>query len=224
MIRWGPLPSDLVVRTFCNMRTDAQNRVGRRLMMVVIVAVVAPLVGLRSWAADAGGASGDTGAGGGSAIPGPSLSETGKVGASKLEGKPPPASIRPAPKLARPEPPVAPSHGGAGAAPAASAEPSKIPVPRAVQEAVKVRLRELNACRVDVARDKHRSPKDVRAGTLLLRFTIGLDGSVSGTEVVAVTPVDPAIMECAQQTITKWKFAPPDQGPLAIERRHRFPS
>jgi len=208
------------------MPRDAQHRAGKRLTMTVIIAVAAALGTIRSWAAGAGGASGGAaGAGGASAIPGPSLSETGKIGPSKLEGKPAPSSIRPAPKAAaRPEPPVAASPGGAAAAPAPSAEPPRIPVPRAVQDAVTVRLRELNACRVEVARDKHRSPRDVRAGTLLVRWTIGLDGSVSGAEVVAMTPVDPAIMECAQQTIARWKFAAPDQGPLAIERRHRFPS
>lgn len=205
------------------MRGDARNRTGKRLTMAVVIAVAAALGAMRSWAVDAGATSGAAGATG-TALPGPSLSETGKIGPSKLEGKPPPTSIRPAPKLARPEPPVTTIPSGPGASPAASAQPAKIPVPRAVQEAVTVRLRELNACRIDVAREKHRAPKDLRAGTLLLRWTIGLDGSVSGAEVVAMTPVDPAIMECARQTIAKWKFAAPDQGPLAIERRHRFRS
>ena len=61
-------------------------------------------------------------------------------------------------------------------------------------------------------------------GTLLLRWSIGADGSVSGAEVVAKTPVDPAVMDCARQAITRWKFTAPDQGPLSIERRYRFPT
>jgi len=196
-------------------------------MLGVVIAAVATAGGMRSWAAGAGGGPGASGAGGAgdtaTALPAPSLSATGKVGTSKLEGKPATTSIRPAPKMARPEPPVA-AHPGGGEPPAtAPPPPAKIPVPRAVQEEVTVRLRELNACRIEVARDKHRSPKEVRAGTLLVRWTIGLDGSVSGAEVVAMTPVDPAIMECARQTIAKWKFPAPDKGPLAIERRHRFP-
>jgi len=170
-----------------------------------------------SWAGGAGGA-GEAG----KPLPDPSLTVTGKVGAAKLEGGPPVKSIRPAPKAARPEPPVAAQAPGASAE--APSRPAPTPVPAAVDEEVTARLRTLNECRIDVARDKHRPPKQIRAGTLLLRWRIGADGSVSGAEVVAKTPVDPALMECARQAIAKWKFTAPDHGPLSVERRYRFPS
>jgi len=185
---------------------------------LVTLATGIALIGARSsWAAGAG-AAGEPG----QALPGPSLSATGKVGAAKLEGKAPVKSIRPAPKVARPEPPVSAPVQGGGAA--ATAPPAQAPVPAALDQEITARLRTLNECRIEVARDKHRPPKEIRVGTLLLRWSIGADGSVSGAEVVAKTPVDPAVMDCARQAITRWKFTAPDQGPLSIERRYRFPT
>jgi hypothetical protein len=196
-------------------------RASRGLSLVALAMGVALMTASPSRATETG-AGGTRGAGEpGNALPGPSLSGTGKVGAAKLEGEPPAKSMRPAPKVARPEPPVAaPSHGASAAAPS---PPAKVPVPAATEAEITARLPTLNECRIDVARDKHRPPKEIRVGALLLRWRIGVDGTVSGAEVVAKTPVDPAVMECARQAITKWRFTAPDQGPLAIERRYRFP-
>lgn len=153
-------------------------------------------------------------------LSGPSLLETGKVSPPKLEGDAPAKAVRPAPKLpARAEPKVSASDVPS-TTPAPPAASTLLPHP--VQQQVTVHLRELNECRIQVARDKHVPPAQVRAGAVLLRWTIGLDGTVSGTEVVEQTPVDPAVLECAQQAITKWKFPVPDKGPLSVERHYRF--
>ena len=175
---------------------------------------------LAPWAASAagsGGAGGDALAPG-KILGGPSLLETGKVSPPKLEGDPPAKETRAAPKLpARPEPKVAPPPSTAPApAPALS------PPPPAVQKQNTARLRELGACRTQVARDKHIAPARVTAGAVVLRWTIGSDGKVSGVEVVEQTPVDPAVLECTQQAITKWTFPVPDNGPLSVERHYRF--
>ena len=170
-------------------------------------------------------AAGNGGEGGDALAPakmlsGPSLQDTGKVSPAKLEGDAPAKGIRGAPKLqARPEPQVAASD--TPTAPATQA-PAKVVLPRPVQQQVKVHLRELDPCRPQVARDKHVPAAQVPAGAMLLRFTIGLDGTVSGTEVVEKTPVDPAVMECVRQAIAKWTFPVPDKGPLPVERRFRF--
>lgn len=171
-------------------------------------------------------AAGNGGAGGDALAPkkmlsGPSLVETGKVSPAKLEGDPPTKAVRPAPALpARPEPKV--SASDVAGPPAAHPAQPKVALPRAVQQLVTDHLHELNECRVQVARDKHVPPAQVKAGAVLLRWTIGLDGAVSGAEVVEQTPVDPAVLECAQQTIARWKFPVPDKGPLPVERRYHF--
>ena len=170
-------------------------------------------------------AAGNGGAGGDALAPkqmqsGPSLLETGKVSPAKLEGDRPAKGVAPARKLpARPEPKVAASD-----TPTASPAPppAKVALPPALQQQIAARLRELNGCRVQVARDKHVPPAQVRAGAVVLRWTIGPDGKVSGVEVVEQTPVDPAVLECTQQAITKWTFPVPDNGPLPIERHYRF--
>jgi hypothetical protein len=105
--------------------------------------------------------------------------------------------------------------------PAPAAAPNVV-LPHSVQQQVTARLRELDTCPTKAARDKHVPAAQIRAGALLLRWTIGLDGTVSGTELVEQTPVDPAVLECARQTITKWTFPVPDKGPLPVERRYRF--
>lgn len=180
--------------------------------------LAALLTPARSSAAGDGGATGDALAPA-TILRGPSLLETGKISPAKLEGDPPTKETRAAPKLpARPEPKVA----GPDTPDVAPAAPPKMAVPPVVQHQITARLRELRGCRVRVAHDKHLAPAQLRAGAVLLRWTIGGDGTVSGTEVVEQTPVDPALLECAQQTISKWTFPVPDKGPIPVERRYRF--
>jgi len=172
------------------------------------------------------GAAGNGGARGDALAPkkmltGPSLVETGKVSPAKLEGDPPAKAVPPAPKLpARPEPKVSASD-----TPGPAAQPAprtKVAPSPALEQQIQARLRELNGCRAQVARDKHVPASQVRAGAVTLRWTIAGDGTVSGVEVVEQTPVDPAVLECTQQAISKWRFPVPDHGPLPIERHYRF--
>jgi len=192
----------------------------RRGALAVALGGIACLVSSLSLAAGHGGAGGTVPSA--QMLPGPSLQETGKVSPPKLEGDSPTKGIRAAPKLkARPEPQVAASDTPTAPAPQPPASPT-LALSRPVQQQVTVHLRELNQCRVQVARDKHVPPGQVPAGALLLRWTIGLDGNVSGTEVVEKAPVDPAVLECVRQAIAKWTFPVPDKGPLPVERRFRF--
>jgi outer membrane biosynthesis protein TonB len=173
-----------------------------------------------AFAAGKGGAGGDVLAPK-NLLTGPSLLETGKISPTKLEGDPPPKAVPPAPKLpARPEPKVAASQAPHVAP--APPPPAKVKPSPALEQQITARLHELNGCRVEVARDKHVPAPQIRAGAVVLRWTIGRDGTVSGVEVVEKTPVDPAVLECTQQAITKWTFPLPDNGPLPIERHYRF--
>jgi len=199
---------------------DLAHDIGRRRGALALA-----LGGALFAAAAPSAAAGNGGAGGDTLAPakmlsGPSLQETGKVSPTKLEGDAPTRAIRAAPKLkARPETQVTASETPSAPAPTA---PAKLALPRPVQQQITARLRELDPCRVQVARDKHVPPAQVPAGAMLLRWTIGLDGNVSGTEVVEKSPVDPAVMECVRQAIARWTFPVPDKGPLPVERRFRF--
>lgn len=172
-----------------------------------------------SRAADGGVA---TGGSSGALTAGPSLSQTGTVGAVGLKGQAAAQTLRSKPKLeSRPEKAVTAS-SGAAAPGARPASPPRPPLPRQVEQQVTARLRGLSVCRRDVAHDRHVPAAQLAAGSLLLRWTIDVVGRVSGPEVIEQTPVDPAIMECVKRTIATWTFAPPDKGPLPVERHYRF--
>lgn len=174
------------------------------------------------------GADGGVAGGAGGALapaktpPAPSLSRTGTVGSVELEGQAAARTLRakPTPE-SRPEKAVTASNEATnpGAQPTS---PPKNVLPRIARQQVTARLRSLGGCRRDLARDRHVPAAQLAAGSLLLRWTIDVTGTVSAPEVVAQTPVDPAIMECVKRTIASWTFSLPDKGPLPVELRYRF--
>ena len=50
-------------------------------------------------------------------------------------------------------------------------------------------------------------PPQVVADQILLRWTIEPDGSIGPTEIVAIAPVDLAIMDCAKRVMSQWTFS-----------------
>jgi len=83
---------------------------------------------------------------------------------------------------------------------------------------------DIGDCRVEVARTKQIKPPQVVADQILLRWTIETDGSIGATEIVAIAPVDLAIMDCAKRVMSQWTFSRPRGGPVAVERKFKFPS
>ena len=83
---------------------------------------------------------------------------------------------------------------------------------------------DIGGCRVEVARAKQIKPPQVVADQILLRWTIEPDGSIGATEIVAIAPVDLAIMDCAKRVMSQWTFSRPRGGPMAVERQFKFPS
>ena len=154
---------------------------------------------------------------------GPSLNETGRVA--------------PAPS---PVPPVAPGNTGtepersvqsavdtlkAQALEAGAAPPlpqAQIDDPAGLEQEIEDHVGGLEDCRIQVARDKQVTPDQVEASTLLLRWTIGVDGRATSTEVVAVKPVDTGVMDCVKHAMNGWSFTPLRGGTLAVQRELTF--
>jgi hypothetical protein len=95
---------------------------------------------------------------------------------------------------------------------------------RVLDREVADHFNEIAACRVEVARAKQIKPPEVVADQILLRWTIERDGSIGATEIVAITPVDLGIMDCAKRVMSQWTFSRPRGGTLAVERRFTFAS
>jgi hypothetical protein len=93
---------------------------------------------------------------------------------------------------------------------------------RALDREVADHFADIAGCRVEVARSKQIKPPQVVADQLLLRWTIDPDGSTSGTEIVAIAPVDLAIMDCAKRAMSQWTFSRPRGGSMTVERRFKF--
>ena len=56
----------------------------------------------------------------------------------------------------------------------------------------------------------------------LLRWIIESDGTIGATDVVAVAPVDLAVMDCAKRVMSQWRFTAPRGGSMLVERDYAF--
>ena len=156
-------------------------------------------------------------------IAGPSLYETGKLGAM------PESAPNPAPT------PIPSELQWAGnseksikavAADIADAPPPRPPEgiidPARLSEEIAANLETVGNCRVDVARAKRVPPSRVLADELLLRWTIEPSGQTGSTEVVATTQVDLDLMDCVKAAMSRWSFTRPRGGAVRIERPFTF--
>jgi hypothetical protein len=158
-----------------------------------------------------------------SLLSGPSLYETGKVGVS------PDTPPGPVPT---PVPPVLQWAGNGEksikpvAADIANAPPPRPPQgvidPERLASEVAAAFETVENCRLDVARDKQVTPAKVAADRLILRWTIEPSGLTSGTEVVAASPVDLALMDCVKAAMSQWAFSKPRGGSVRVERVYSF--
>ena len=151
---------------------------------------------------------------------GPSLHETGRIAVSPVP--------MPTTAIENQDAQVSPKEksisGAASTINTAPIGPHGVINPRILDREVADHFNEIAACRVEVARAKQIKPPEVVADQILLRWTIERDGSIGSTEIVAVTPVDLGIMDCAKRVMSQWTFSRPRGGTLAVERRFTFAS
>lgn len=151
---------------------------------------------------------------------GPSLHETGRIAVSPAM---PTSAIENAGQT-----PVSPTEKSitraASTINVAPVGPHGVIDQRVLDREVADHFADIGGCRVEVARTKQIKPPQVVADQLLLRWTIEPDGSIGATEIVAIAPVDLAIMDCAKRVMSQWTFSRPRGGPMAVERHFKFPS
>ena len=158
-----------------------------------------------------------------SPVNGPSLRETGRIGATtpgKTEGFPIDGSRR---IMSVPsEMAVTPVAAANGIEMAAEATPTGHVDPALLEPEVEARFAGARLCRLEVARHKRIAPEQVRAKTLELRWTILPSGTVGATQVVATAPVDPDVMSCVKARMAGWTFTAPTGGAIAMDRSLEF--
>ncbi len=88
-----------------------------------------------------------------------------------------------------------------------------------------LRFEDLPACRLEIARRAQILPSEVRAGQILLRWSIRADGSVAPLDVVQVTPAHPDLARCVKRVMSGWRFTRPRGGAAAmVQRTYTFPA
>jgi hypothetical protein len=102
------------------------------------------------------------------------------------------------------------------------ARPSGVIDARVLDREIAQHFTDVAGCRVEVARAKQVKPPEIVADKLLLRWIIEPDGSTGATDVVAIMPVDLAIMDCAKRVMSQWTFPRPRGGPMMVERPFTF--
>jgi len=149
---------------------------------------------------------------------GPGLHETGRIalpssaGSSQIEGQS--QLVLPSEKS------ITPAATALGTAQVPT-RTGTIP-PRVLEREIADHFTEIGGCRVEVARMKQVTPTQVVADRLLLRWIIEPDGKIGATDVVAVSPVELAVMDCAKRVMSQWKFTAPRGGSMMVERDYAF--
>lgn len=92
----------------------------------------------------------------------------------------------------------------------------------AIANEVKARFQEFELCRAKVARAKEVRLDEVKAGMISVRWTLGVNGTVSDTLVFEDTDTDLSLMKCARRRMNAWTFTPAVGGPVDLEYDYRF--
>jgi hypothetical protein len=90
------------------------------------------------------------------------------------------------------------------------------------QPAYQERFAELSKCRNEVAFDRAVKPSKVVAKGVILRWTVGSDGSAHDVEVVASEPTDPDVMTCVHKKLSAWQFTPAPADPYRLRHKLNF--
>jgi hypothetical protein len=148
---------------------------------------------------------------------GPSLQETGRIGAMTPESHAPIAGQK---DLAvEPEKEVAPAAAGLGGEP--KGEMGVVDETQLADQ-ITTRFASLENCRIDAARTKQVLPSGVVANTLELRWTILPNGHTGMTTVVATSPTDGEVMDCVKRAMRDWTFVAPRGGSVQVARAYTF--
>ena len=151
---------------------------------------------------------------------GPSLHETGRIGAMNVANTglqiDAPAADR---RVAR-EQRVETADDTGESAPAAGKSSGVVDATLLKRE-IRTRFVALNDCPREVARHA-RTATALHARRLTLRWTILPSGQVANTAVVATSPVNAGVMDCVKRQMSVWTFAPPKGGPFSVERPFAF--
>ena len=96
--------------------------------------------------------------------------------------------------------------------------------PAVLAAEVRNHFRDLEVCRLKVARAGSIAPSQVKAGEITLHWTILPSGATQGTLVFETTETDLALMKCIRRRMNGWRFTQPTGGPLHAEYDYRFAS
>lgn len=157
---------------------------------------------------------------------GPSLYETGRIATAPV---PTQTGVSPSdaligadghPMTSPKEKSIAPAASTLGSVPVMPS--AGVIAPRVLEREIGEHFVDIASCRVEVARARQVTPPMIPADRLLLRWIIQPDGTMGPTEVVAIAPVDLAVMDCAKRVMSQWQFTPPRGGSLPVERYFKF--
>jgi len=169
-----------------------------------------------------GAAAASGGRAGSSAAPlgrAPSMYETGRVGAMKIQEQ----GVQIRQTSGRSQPPREQRVDAKTSAPPAPAPAGGRVIDQATFErTVRERFAQLRTCKLEVARQRRTTPAALAGSRLTLGWTILPNGHVADTRVVAVARVDGRVADCLKRQMSQWAFDPPRGGAVVVERPFRF--
>lgn len=83
---------------------------------------------------------------------------------------------------------------------------------------IAARLAAAQGCRIEVARRKQVAPSEVVSAPMTLRWTILPSGAVSSTAVAITTVEDADLADCVKRQMVSWNFPRLSGGPVNVER------
>ena len=93
---------------------------------------------------------------------------------------------------------------------------------RRLQGEVSQRFGDLEVCRNKIARQEKVAVEDLRAGLVVLRWTILPSGQTAGTVVYQQRETELALLKCIRGRMQAWQFTPASSDPIVIEQTYDF--
>jgi hypothetical protein len=93
---------------------------------------------------------------------------------------------------------------------------------RRLQGEVSQRFGDLEACRNKIARQEKVAVEDLRAGLVVLRWTILPSGRTTQSVVYQQRETELALVKCIRARMDAWQFTPASSDPIVIEQTYDF--
>ena len=93
---------------------------------------------------------------------------------------------------------------------------------RRLQGEVSQRFGDLEACRNKIARQEKVAVEDLRAGLVVLRWTILPSGRTAQSVVYQQRETELALVKCIRARMDAWQFTPASSDPIVIEQTYDF--